>query len=42
VAEQFGAVHLVINNAGIAFTGDVAEMTFSDIERIMNVDFGAW
>ena len=39
VAEQFGAVHLVINNAGIAFTGDVAEMTFSDIERIMDVDF---
>ncbi|HEY3716961.1 MAG TPA: SDR family NAD(P)-dependent oxidoreductase [Jatrophihabitantaceae bacterium] len=39
VAGQFGAVHLVINNAGIAFTGDVAEMTFSDIERIMDVDF---
>ena len=39
VAEQFGGVHLVINNAGIAFTGDVAEMTFSDIERIMDVDF---
>ena len=39
VAEQFGAVHLVINNAGIAFTGDVAEMAFSDIERIMDVDF---
>jgi len=39
VAEQFGGVHLVINNAGIAFTGDVAEMAFSDIERIMDVDF---
>ncbi len=39
VVDQFDAVHLVINNAGIAFTGDIEEMTFGDIERVMDVDF---
>src|SRR5689334_12516716 len=24
IATEFGAVHIVINNAGIAFTGDIA------------------
>jgi short-subunit dehydrogenase len=38
-ADTFDHVHLVINNAGIAFTGDVLELAFSDIERVMNVDF---
>lgn len=39
VRERFGAVHLVVNNAGIALTGDVRDMTFKDVERIMDVDF---
>jgi NAD(P)-dependent dehydrogenase (short-subunit alcohol dehydrogenase family) len=39
VADEFGAVHIVINNAGIAFTGTVEEMAFYDIERVMDVDF---
>ncbi|NRQ51704.1 SDR family NAD(P)-dependent oxidoreductase [Aeromicrobium stalagmiti] len=39
VAEHFGAVHLVFNNAGIAFTGSVEKMTFKDIDRVMDVDF---
>jgi hypothetical protein len=39
VADEFGAVHLLINNAGIAFTGDIEEMTFEQIERVMDVDF---
>jgi NAD(P)-dependent dehydrogenase (short-subunit alcohol dehydrogenase family) len=39
VAAEFGAVHLVINNAGIAFTGDIEKMTFEQIERVMDVDF---
>ena len=38
-ADTFEGVHLVINNAGIAFTGDVLELAFSDIERVMDVDF---
>ncbi len=39
VAAEFGVVHLVINNAGIAFTGDIEEMSFEHIERVMDVDF---
>ncbi|AWB91494.1 SDR family NAD(P)-dependent oxidoreductase [Aeromicrobium chenweiae] len=39
VAEHFGVVHLVVNNAGIAFTGSVEQMSFKDIERVMDVDF---
>jgi NADP-dependent 3-hydroxy acid dehydrogenase YdfG len=39
VVGEFGTVHLVINNAGIAFTGDVEKMTFEQIERVMDVDF---
>jgi NAD(P)-dependent dehydrogenase (short-subunit alcohol dehydrogenase family) len=39
VRDHFGAVHLVVNNAGIALTGDVRDMAFKDVERIMDVDF---
>ncbi len=39
VADEHGQVNLVFNNAGIAFTGDVEEMAFKDIERVMDVDF---
>ncbi|MCW2824224.1 MAG: acetoin dehydrogenase [Aeromicrobium sp.] len=39
VAEHFGGVHLVFNNAGIAFTGNVEQMSFKDIDRVMDVDF---
>jgi NAD(P)-dependent dehydrogenase (short-subunit alcohol dehydrogenase family) len=39
VAAEFGVVHIVINNAGIAFTGDIADMSFAQIERVMDVDF---
>ncbi len=39
VAAEYGVVHIVINNAGIAFTGDVEAMSFEQIERVMNVDF---
>jgi len=39
VADYFGKVNQVYNNAGIAFTGDVEHSEFKDIERIMDVDF---
>jgi hypothetical protein len=39
VAAEFGAVHIVINNAGVAFSGDVEHMTFEQIERVIDVDF---
>ncbi|MEU8900637.1 SDR family NAD(P)-dependent oxidoreductase [Nocardia sp. NPDC048505] len=39
VAAQFGAVHLVINNAGISFTGEVLDTEFADLERVLAVNF---
>ncbi|MDP9117776.1 MAG: SDR family NAD(P)-dependent oxidoreductase [Actinomycetota bacterium] len=39
VATEYGKVNIVINNAGIAFTGDITDMTFAQIERVMDVDF---
>src|SRR5439155_12757609 len=39
IATAFGTVNIVINNAGIAFTGDVEKMSFEQIERVMDVDF---
>jgi NAD(P)-dependent dehydrogenase (short-subunit alcohol dehydrogenase family) len=39
VTAAYGTVNVVINNAGIAFTGDIEDMTFEQIERVMDVDF---
>jgi NAD(P)-dependent dehydrogenase (short-subunit alcohol dehydrogenase family) len=39
VVAEFGTVNIVVNNAGIAFTGDVEKMSFEQIERVMDVDF---
>jgi len=39
VAEHFGKVNQIYNNAGIAFTGDVEVSQYKDIERVMDVDF---
>jgi NADP-dependent 3-hydroxy acid dehydrogenase YdfG len=39
VVREFGTVNIVVNNAGIAFSGDVEEMTIEQIERVMDVDF---
>lgn len=39
VAGEFGAVHLVINNAGVVHGGDCLGMSFTDIERVVDVDF---
>jgi NAD(P)-dependent dehydrogenase (short-subunit alcohol dehydrogenase family) len=39
VVAEYGTVNIVINNAGIAFTGDIEKMTFEQIERVMDVDF---
>ncbi len=39
VLDHFGRVDVVINNAGIAYTGEVAEMAHKDLERVMDVDF---
>lgn len=39
VAGHFGVVNLVVNNAGIAFTGRVEESAYKDIARVMDVDY---
>src|SRR5437016_2348631 len=39
VRDHFGAVDLVVNNAGVSLTADVQDMTFKDVERIIDVDF---
>jgi butyryl-CoA dehydrogenase len=39
VADEFGVVNIVVNNAGVAFTGDVEHMSFEQIERVVDVDF---
>lgn len=39
VQARFGAVHLVVNNAGIALTADVLDQDFKDVERVLDVDF---
>ncbi|MFL6089625.1 MAG: SDR family NAD(P)-dependent oxidoreductase [Aeromicrobium sp.] len=39
VAAAFGAVNLVINNAGIAMFGTVQQSPYEDIEKVMDVDF---
>jgi NAD(P)-dependent dehydrogenase (short-subunit alcohol dehydrogenase family) len=39
VAAHYGAVNLVINNAGITTFGTVEQTPYADIEKVMNVDF---
>jgi hypothetical protein len=39
VAAEFGVVNIVVNNAGVAFTGDIELMSFEQIERVIDVDF---
>ena len=39
VVDDFGAVHLVVNNAGVALHGAVAELTDEDFRWVMDIDF---
>lgn len=39
VAEEFGAVNLVVNNAGVGFFGFFEEMNYEQFERIMDINF---
>jgi hypothetical protein len=39
VAEQFGRVDGVINNAGVALTGSVLDLDYADMEWVLDVDF---
>jgi len=40
VAEHFGRVNVVVNNAGVALTGDVEDLSYDDMEWI--VDINLW
>ena len=39
VAEQFGRVNVVVNNAGVALAGDVEDLDYDDIDWIIGVNF---
>ncbi|MGW3482026.1 SDR family NAD(P)-dependent oxidoreductase [Rhodococcus indonesiensis] len=39
VVAEFGIVHQVYNNAGIAYFGSVLESDFADMERVLAVDY---
>jgi NAD(P)-dependent dehydrogenase (short-subunit alcohol dehydrogenase family) len=40
VEEHFGAVHVVVNNAGVSVFGNTAEASHADYDWIMGVNFG--
>lgn len=39
VADQFGRVNMMINNAGVSMTGDFEEMSYDDFDWIVGVNF---
>src|SRR4029077_1561430 len=39
VAEQFGRVNVVVNNAGVALAGDVEDLDYDDMEWIIGINF---
>ncbi len=39
VAEQFGRVNVVVNNAGVALAGDVEDLEYADMDWIVDIDF---
>jgi hypothetical protein len=39
VAEQFGQVNVVVNNAGVALSGDVVDLEYADMDWIVGIDF---
>jgi NAD(P)-dependent dehydrogenase (short-subunit alcohol dehydrogenase family) len=38
VANDFGAVHLMVNNAGVAVSASVEEMTFEDLDWLLGIN----
>ena len=37
--EKFGAVDVLINNAGVGFQGEMKDMSLEDWDRLMNINF---
>ncbi len=40
IAEHFGRVNVVVNNAGVTMTGEFEEMTYEQWDWIMGINFG--
>jgi NAD(P)-dependent dehydrogenase (short-subunit alcohol dehydrogenase family) len=40
VASAFGAVHLVVNNAGVAVGGSIADTDFEDFDWLLGINLG--
>jgi NADP-dependent 3-hydroxy acid dehydrogenase YdfG len=38
VAEHFGRVNVVVNNAGVALAGDVKDLEYADMDWIIGID----
>jgi NAD(P)-dependent dehydrogenase (short-subunit alcohol dehydrogenase family) len=39
VAEHFGRVNVLVNNAGVALAGDVEDLEYADMDWIIGIDF---
>jgi NAD(P)-dependent dehydrogenase (short-subunit alcohol dehydrogenase family) len=39
VVSEYGAVDIVINNAGIVYTSVIEDISYGDFERVMNINF---
>jgi NAD(P)-dependent dehydrogenase (short-subunit alcohol dehydrogenase family) len=39
VAEQFGRVNMIVNNAGVTVTGDFEDMEYADFDWIVGINF---
>ena len=39
VAEHFGRVNVVVNNAGVALAGDLVDLEYDDIDWIIGINF---
>ncbi|WP_139981552.1 SDR family NAD(P)-dependent oxidoreductase [Nocardioides litoris] len=39
VVEHFGRVNVVVNNAGVALAGDLADLEYADMDWIMGINF---
>lgn len=39
VEKEFGLVHILVNNAGVALTSTIREMDYEDFEWLMNINF---
>jgi len=39
VAEHFGQVNMIVNNAGVTVAGDFVEMSYEDFDWIVGINF---